>query len=312
MLKIIRFNIDDLADIHYRFLKPNLEKNLNHFGGPAFKFLLKNLELVLKGTPNQLHEEIIEKIPKPSGKDIKKLKGIFNYSAFTHNVKYGAYKLAQNLNVRTCPYCNRMYTFTIETISGKTRPEFDHFYCQSTYPYLALSFYNLIPSCHICNSNLKGSNQFSVKTHINPFSEGFSDDIKFTVKLKEFEKIDLSTIVSHYGIDFFYGSLESFSLKLKVDTPVTLKQRMANNNIKSFKLEELYNEHKDYVVEIVQKAIIYNKDYINELLSQFPDLFRDSYDVKRMLLSNYTAETDLDKRVLSKLTKDISEEFGFL
>lgn len=312
MIQIKRSNIDDLAKDHYKNLKIHIEKKLKHQGGAVYGFLLKNLEIVLKGNPNQLQTEIIDKFPRHQRKTHKRLKTIFDYDNFTKRKRYGAYKLAQKLDVRTCPYCNRLYTFTLDTKSGKTRPEFDHFYNKTTYPYLALSFYNLIPSCHVCNSSLKGTKLFSVATHVNPFVEGFSNDIKFNIKLNNNKKPKAKEISNDYGVGFFYGVFKDFNIKLKVDKPVSQKQVRANANIECFKLEELYNEHKDYVVEIVQKAVVYNNDYMNELVRLFPALFRDQKDVKRMILSNYIDEENFDKRVLSKLTKDVSEEFGLI
>ncbi|MEO3736283.1 HNH endonuclease [Shewanella baltica] len=89
-----------------------------------------------------------------------------------------------------CPYCN------LETISiiqsnnkGKMLLSLDHFYPKSLYPYLALSFYNLIPSCHNCNSNIKQDKNFTTETHINPYLESFNE--LYTFKLP---KITLSTL----------------------------------------------------------------------------------------------------------------------
>lgn len=61
-----------------------------------------------------------------------------------------AYWLQRQLGVKVCPYCNRMYTTTLYG-KKRIRPDFDHFYPQSIYPYLAVSLFNLIPSCSICN-----------------------------------------------------------------------------------------------------------------------------------------------------------------
>ncbi len=66
-------------------------------------------------------------------------------------VEYSAYKFVETIDLKTCPYCNRNYTFIVDEESGKLRPEIDHFYPKSIYPFLSMSFYNLIPSCPICN-----------------------------------------------------------------------------------------------------------------------------------------------------------------
>ena len=69
---------------------------------------------------------------------------------FSESLEPIAYWLQRQLCVRVCPYCNRMYTTTLYGKNG-VRPDFDHFYPQSIYPYLAVSLFNLIPSCNICN-----------------------------------------------------------------------------------------------------------------------------------------------------------------
>lgn len=62
-----------------------------------------------------------------------------------------AYWLLQQLHVDVCPFCNRIYTSTV--FRGSVRASFDHFYPQSVYPYLAVSLFNLIPICDVCNKN---------------------------------------------------------------------------------------------------------------------------------------------------------------
>lgn len=311
MIQIVRPNLNDIAQEHCDSVKLQIDRKLKGKGGALYSFIKANLELILKGNPQLLQTEIIDKIPPVGNRKSKKyteLKNVFDYNGFIRSSKYGAYALAKKLDVKTCPYCNRSYTFTLDTKTGRTRPEFDHFFDQATYPYLALSFYNLIPSCHICNSNLKGTSAFSTSSHLNPYIEGFDDDVKFNVVLKIKKALSLKEIENDYGLGFFYGSLDSFDLKLKINNPLNEKQKRANANIEIFKLEELYTEHKDYVAEIVQKTIVYSDVYVKELIKSYPLIFRDD-DVRRMLFSNYIDEDNLDKRVLSKLTKDIFDEF---
>lgn len=83
--------------------------------------------------------------------------------------KYGIW-LADSLQVTVCPYCNRHYTFTVDS-TWKIRPQFDHFYPKSAYPYLALSFYNLIPCCPVCN-HIKREKRIEQ----NPYISGFNND----------------------------------------------------------------------------------------------------------------------------------------
>lgn len=277
---------------------------------------VQELSKLIEDIERKIKELDIEiKYDKKNGKDA--FEHIFNYGRVIENEGYW---LAQELNVKVCPYCNRQYTFTIGDGKDKgTRPEFDHFFDKATYPYLALSFYNLVPSCHICNSNLKGSNEFNLKDNIHPYIEGFDggdDAIKFKIVFKDKTEFDDKIKDPKFGISFFYGKLEGFDIKIKVEDnpPNSLKdrQKRANKNIEIFRIEDLYSQHKDYVVELVQKAQIFDKQHIENLNNQFPNLFRGVEDAQRMILSNYISEDDLDKRPLAKLTCDISEELGLL
>lgn len=102
------------------------------------------------------------------------------YNCFT---KVIANEVLEKLKIRTCPYCNRNYTFTVksscstEVRAFTTRPEFDHFYNKSQHPLLALSFYNLVPSCSICNHGKATEN-----IGINPYFEGFSLNSEFAIR----------------------------------------------------------------------------------------------------------------------------------
>lgn len=299
MIQISRNNLNELADIHCKGILKNVESKLNK-NKQISDILLKNntLEEILTASPS----ELFKMTSTICQEDVKKYKSeietIFYYKGFYEWKKYNAYHLANNLQVNVCPYCNRQYTFTIiekGTQKGQTRPEFDHFFSQSKYPYLTLSFYNLVPSCKICNSTFKGDKEWSLDTHIHPYQEGFADSYKFSLKLNEGK-----------GVDFFYGKEEAFDVTLKGKN-----NSRAKKNIEDLCLEPIYNKHKDYVREIIQKKVTYSDSYINGIFNQFEGtLFSSLSDVQKMVSGNYIAEEDLDKRVLAKLTKDISEELG--
>ena len=238
------------------------------------------------------------------------LEKIFNYDSFS-KVKsvndWGGYQLTQKLGLTTCPYCNRLYTNTLvnKDKAGKTRPSLDHFLPKSEYPYLALSLYNLIPSCQVCNSSFKGSIDFYKEEHLNPHEAGFGKDAIFRTDL-------MADADGNYSLDHLHGAggLDGFELQLRIDESSPDAEKIKKNN-QTFHLEELYRFHKDYVLEIIKKTIFYNKNKIDELISKnvYPGLFDSRGEVIRTLIGNYVEEKNLGKRVLAKLTKDIWEEF---
>ena len=74
-----------------------------------------------------------------------------------------------------CPYCNA-HPLEANPIKPKddryNKGPLDHFYDKATYPYLALSIYNLIPVCDRCN-NKKGRKRASLETHSHPFADDY-------------------------------------------------------------------------------------------------------------------------------------------
>lgn len=281
MIKIHHEQLDRFVKEHYESLKGKLTE----FPDDC-KY---SLEEVLTSKPDKLNE--IAKWAKDKKSDY--LFMINKYKNFTTKKdEYDAYDLAQKLQVNVCPYCNLNATYTV--IRDKdikvTRAEFDHFYDKDSNPILALSFYNLIPSCHTCNSTLKGSEEFSMKSHLNPYADSFDEVAKFTLKIED------ST---------FYHSVDGFSVKLES------KDERAENNIKSFELDILYDNHKDIVLELIQKQAIYNESYLDELLTQYEGtLFKNREDLQGLISGGYVSDDEIGKRPLSKLVKDISAELG--
>jgi hypothetical protein len=270
--------------------------------------LIGKEEEILTSSPRALNL-LAEKI-KPKY-DIA-LQRVFNYDLFVGEPKptkkrltyYYAYDLAKKLNVIVCPYCNRQYTFTLKTSDGKTRPEFDHFYSKGEHPYFALSFYNLVPSCHICNSSLKGSDEFTTKTHLNPFSNCFNDVLKFEIGITSADYIN-------NGKDFTIDIVPFDSRKKN-----TAVVKRALNNAKTFHLEKLYRLHKDLVIELIRKAYYYDSTRRKELEKALvtgtsTPLFKKD-EIDRYITGVYTDYLEHGKRPMSKLITDIGKELGLL
>ena len=286
MIQIEHEHLERFAKEHYEALKDKLKE--------FPKDCKYSIEEVIKAKPEKLHEIATWAEDKKSDYDFM----INLYKNFTTKTKeYDAYKLASKLQVNVCPYCNLNSTYTViideEDNSKKiTRPEFDHFYDKDSNPILALSFYNLIPSCHICNSTLKGTEKFTIESHLNPYSDNFDKEAKFRLKIEN------ST---------FYHSVKGFAVALES------KDERAKNNIKSFELNTLYQNHKDIVLELIQKQAIYNESYLDELLTQYEGtLFKNREDLQRLISGGYVSDEEIGKRPLSKLIRDVSEELGLL
>ena len=211
-----------------------------------------------------------------------------------------AYNILRIMNVNVCPYCNRQYTFTIRAktsknigekivkIDLKSRPEFDHFFPKSEYPFLALSIYNLVPSCSLCN---KGKSNIPPENLLYPYEESFDDK----------------------GI---YFEIQNVIGNLLKQEEIIVKLQSAKKNqylIKqyndSFKIESLYEQHSDYISELLYKNYIFNDEAIESIYRSYEKLFNSPSKLKQLILGNYESD-NFNQRPLSKLTNDILNQLN--
>lgn len=218
------------------------------------------------------------------------------YEEMSSNI---AYDIFERLNIRTCPYCNRHYTFTLHSTKNQfhARPEFDHFYDKNTYPLLAVTFFNLVPSCKECNHG-KRNNECGV----NPYFERFRS--KFIIKKPGDDILDGIMNIN----EIFKISRESdFLLDFKMSGNCNIDEA-EKKNIDTLGLLPLYNMHKDYVMEIVEKAAAYDKLARLDIIDKFQGVFHSEADVFNLIFGRYILDTNHSVRPLSKLTADILEQ----
>lgn len=223
------------------------------------------------------------------------------YEEFTA-IEDNSYAILAKLNITTCPYCNRNYTFTIRrmrTNDFKTRAEFDHFYDKSEYPLLALSFFNLVPSCHTCNHG-----KLTDAAKLNPYFEGFSSHFAIVEYDKDECKDQNSYVKLNVNDILQLKSPQEFSVAIPT---ATADEKI---NISTFGLDKLYNHHKDYILEIVDKANAYNSIGADNLINTFQGIGRTPLDVYNFVWGKNLSDTELLNRPLSKLTKDILVQMG--
>lgn len=214
------------------------------------------------------------------------LNRIFDYKKFCSKdaAGYCAYDLAHKLDICTCTYCNRMYTKTVVNPHKITRPEFDHWFAKRRYPMLALSFFNLIPSCNTCNGSVKGSSEMKLKTHLHPYLD--RPEFRFSYYNKT------------YGT---YG----FEIK---SMPGTKSQK----SVEAFKLKEIYAMHEDEIMDLTRIKAAYSESYLSILASQFKGLSISEDEIYRLAFGTYNDEEYFDRRPLSRMKKDILLELGII
>lgn len=274
----------------------------------------RNLERVITGRPKELASVILE-IENLIGHDLlsnnesyekatltsfgNTVTSVFNYTNYRR--KEESRNNVEKLNINYCPYCNIQKLELIQTLDGLTGElknnalsQLDHFYPKSRYPYLGLSFFNLIPGCSPCNGNLKLEKHFNINTHINPFDKSFNEYFKFK----------LSKIV--------------FNDKSEVEIRIENKEIHDRSSIKDFKLNGRYNDGdtKEKVYDIIEVLKNRSKKVKKSYVKQFFGLFNQTSDISNeTLLKGLGVPLDnksINHYPLGKMKRDICKELGFI
>lgn len=188
--------------------------------------------------------------------------------------KYGK-ELCERLELTVCPYCNRNY---INSGMNYTTAQLDHFLPKSVYPIFALSLYNLIPCCSVCNH----------KKQEKDFGYSPYDGSKTTDELLTF------------GYRFDQNGEVRIDLKAQKDF---------RQNAEVLQLEKLYEVHKNLAKEIIVKRVAYPKAYLRGIEKLFEEAgMRLDMTAEEIYFGNYLSEENYYLRPLSKFTHDVLKQ----
>lgn len=283
MIKIERNDLDCIAREYWDKLQ---EKGYNKCNKPVRTYYINNMKRIVFAKATEFKgiiEQFKKEFRKVGAESFDDFKTYMENQYKTMRNDHG-YWLLKRLDIQVCPYCNRQYTFTVKKDKNvgvpNITPELDHFYPKSKHPYLALSFYNLIPSCPVCNHT-----KLDEIIDIHPYTDNFNN------------------LKCHFMITTKDNKTDSLDWALEKDIKITFTDN--NVNIEVLALKELYNEHIDYVEEIINKAQAYNSQYYISLIDAFKGLGKQPAEIDRFVWGKYLEEAEHEKRPLSKLTKDI-------
>ncbi|WP_316771361.1 hypothetical protein [Pedobacter frigiditerrae] len=211
-----------------------------------------------------------------------------NWFGGDENDRYDAYKLALNLDRNTCTYCNRIYTHSTKGAnkSKLMRPQYDHWFAQNKHPALALSFFNLIPSCSICNSSIKGKLDFTLGTHLHPYLDIDCQD-KFIYSYK------------------YNRSTKKYNVTIE---STDLGEPKIQKTFEELKLRDVFDTHHSELGDLIKIKKAYSATYIKKMMSTFPKMHLSEKEVYRLAFGVEFEGKDFYKRPLSKFKKDILKE----
>lgn len=246
----------------------------------------KRIEEILSSKPNilaQVEASIIKSFNITSYSEI--VSYIFDYSMLGADQvsHYTSSDFLRTSGVKTCVYCNirpivanEILDIATNTKKDGTRDDIDHFLEKSNHPLLALSFFNLIPSCLNCNQRCKASNPFHYDYYLHPYQEGFEredgepthNQVHFEFEfVKASSSVDNSDLVSisDLNVKIKWDQLISSTKlrKLKRQSPDPLKA----GSVDLFELESSYqqDQSKSEVLKVIRSLDKNSLAYINSL-----------------------------------------------
>lgn len=220
----------------------------------------------------------------------KVLLEVFNYSKFRYSVLV---EVAKQLNVKSCPYCNMHYTlyaYEPNKRSGKkmAKFQFDHFFDKAQYPMLSMSFYNLIPSCGVCNQG-KSTGQLALE--YNPYNSDIHS-------LFHFELTD--------PLGPYTAARVNDEVEVNLIPKASVNVEEFNNYERMFHLKALYTHHGDVVQEVYDKA--YEAPYYRNPANFVFLGGRAPEYLERLWLGNYTKPEEIEKRPMTKFMQDMWQQ----
>jgi hypothetical protein len=224
----------------------------------------------------------------------KRAAGIFEWKKFsnkpakTKTAKQRpapAAEFVRAVGLAICPYCSRNYVSPISDATGDVyRPDLDHFFAKSVYPYFALCLYNLVPSCAACNCRIKGDEDFLKAGYFHPYADPAPDRLFCLVG---------TPVMSG-------GRIDPDDIEIEIDTTRCAKSQKSAD---FFKLKDAYGVHKSEIADFVTMLRHYPDKIIEERAKEL------KVDAKLLkLLFMRTAANDAaeyKKRPLGKLYHDL-------
>lgn len=289
--KLLRGQIDDLLDIIRTVEAKRAEKKVDE--KLVYEKITEKTYGAIWGKPNKKHPKhvvkdifniVIYQIFVVEGFDGKKnIRGIsipfFDKTAHVESCK-----------LRICPYCGRSFIYAIDDGSGVVKPQIDHYIPKRKYPYLALSYFNLIPVCSTCNMTAcKGDYDPLHTLGARPFRISYpyefkDGDYEFAVQVRS----------SNYFDDSNFNVTIDFKKNILLET--------GSNDV--LKLGEFYKYHNHEAANIYRQLMVL-KSRANAYYSSFK-LPKSAFDPNpRLILGFSLNDSSSRNEILYKFKKDM-------
>ena len=294
---------ETIAEIYHFYLDPkniNFKKILDDNFRPLVPQLDKHHNQKLDDKGNKLYHEkyILD----------------YEYAEYSNAIAqlFIDYEPKGYFNVNTCNYCNMSYINTFKFINheGITETkriyELDHFIPKSKCSLFALSLYNFVPSCKVCNHLKSDDVDFSLLTSqkiamLFPTSKNYNYEqlIKFRMKYKDFDNFpNFGFLKDSEGNDI----RQDYNIVIKKNRNAKIYEDYEE---KPFKILARYEPHKTEFLNYMEKHIKYPPAFFL-MFSQSISMY-DAEDLKEAIFN--VKLRNKERQIFQKIYNDLDEQF---
>ena len=263
---------------------------------------------------------LYKRIPNEERKLMKeKLKDIFNYEDRHDLIVKFLVDSRNNIPIHTCHYCDMSYINMYEDNDSdkgwRIQFDLDHVLDKGACPIVALSLFNFVPSCSVCNSRLKGSRQLvgkdgKSKEELSPTSQKYAFDENVDIVMVMKGERDWTLPTEHredYAVEF--DSHDS-DYQQVIDI-FRLQERYDYHRIEGLRVMELKRKYRSSSISMMANAMkglpgfapeeiwedIFGERFMTEEHRCFSKFRKDMMRLGPILKTGNDVKVELKKRI---------------
>jgi len=203
-------------------------------------------------------------------------------------VQFDKTTFVRNRGLNVCPYCGRQWIDIAEVDGRLSKPNIDHFLPKSKYPFLAMSFFNMIPACDTCN---KIENKGEMDPVVYP---------RYEMKLlNPYEFYDQAVTFSYE----YNGRGENDERNFKVNSEAE-NEKLDEGYLTGLKLRAFYANRQKEVKDVYKRFTTASNSWGKFLhnLGVKPSFLQD---IEERTLGYRLDENEASQRLMYKFKKDL-------
>lgn len=210
---------------------------------------------------------------------------------YTEIRQYILPKYIRRTGIKTCCYCNANYAITDS--NGVAYYDIDHWKPRSVFPYLAISFFNLQPSCHNCNMHKSDDIQ-------EEYMSLWEDNVAVSLDICRFKLGDefIQEFWQSNKIEDFYVRIEPIGSE-NMPYVKGLREKLY--------VETIYQEFSDVIALTLWRKKIYNQAMKESIENSIGISFSQD-EMEHLIYGVDMRREDILKRPLNKLIQDVVDE----